>query len=82
MNSCIKEFIHRLPDNYSAVLVLNELEGFSINKIAEIMDISTGTVKVRLHRARARLKRELNLGCTISINSENRLECEQKKASE
>lgn len=82
MNGCIKAFIHRLSDSYSAVLVLNELEGFSINKIAEIMGISTGTVKVRLHRARAHLKKELDFGCTISINSKNRLECEQKKASE
>jgi len=78
MNECIKEFIHRLPINYSAVLVLSELEEMNTKEISNIMKLSIGTVKVRLHRARARLKKELEMGCNISTNSDNKMECERK----
>lgn len=78
MNECIREFIHRLPELYSSVLVLGELEGYRHREIAEILDISVESVKVRLHRARARLKEELSRGCTLSYSSDNRLECERR----
>jgi RNA polymerase sigma-70 factor (ECF subfamily) len=41
------------------VLVLREIEGFSYEEIAEVLQLSTGTVKSRLARARQSLRREL-----------------------
>jgi RNA polymerase sigma-70 factor (ECF subfamily) len=41
-----------------AVLVLRDLEGLSEQEAAEVLNVAQGTVKSRLHRARARFRRE------------------------
>jgi len=79
MNACIREFILRLPENYSTVLVLSDLEGYTNQEVADILTLSLETVKIRLHRARARLKEELSQGCDFSLNSSNTLECQRKE---
>ena len=63
MNDCVREFIEQLPHNYRAVLLLSEVEGFKNDEIAEILDLSLGTVKIRLHRARQKLRHELEMHC-------------------
>lgn len=78
MNACIREFILKLPDNYSAVLVLGDVEGHSNQEIADILELTLADVKIRLHRARARLKVELSKGCDFSHNNNNDLECQRK----
>jgi RNA polymerase sigma-70 factor (ECF subfamily) len=78
MNRCIASFIRRLPDTYASVLILSEFGDLSGKEIAEIAGISPGTVKVRLSRARARLKKELESGCTISTAGDDRIFCERK----
>jgi RNA polymerase sigma-70 factor (ECF subfamily) len=45
-----------LPEIFRTVLVLRELEGKSYLELAEILDLSIGTVESRLFRARARFK--------------------------
>ena len=65
MNECVREFIYRLPSDYKAVILLSEFEGFKNKEIADILQISLDTVKIRLHRARASLKKELDDGCTF-----------------
>jgi DNA-directed RNA polymerase specialized sigma24 family protein len=37
------------------MLVLKEVEGFSIEEVAEVLDLNANTVKVRLFRARRRI---------------------------
>jgi len=63
MNDCIAGYIERLPENYRMVLVLSEMEGLSNNEIAEILGVSLDTVKIRLHRGKAKLKQELESQC-------------------
>jgi len=63
MNSCIRGYIEKLPENYRTVLVLGELEEFKNNEIAEILGTTLDTVKIRLHRAREMLKEELRNNC-------------------
>lgn len=63
MNDCIQDFINRLPEAYRAVLVLSEYEGLRDSAIGEILGVAVGTVKIRLHRARARLMKELAENC-------------------
>jgi len=48
-----------VEDDYRAVLVLRDIEGFDYQQIAEILDIAVGTVKSRLHRARTAMKQKL-----------------------
>ncbi len=79
MNNCIKEFIHRLPREYSTVLLLGELEGCKIQEISEILGISQNAVKVRLHRARAKLRDKMDHGCVVTVACDSRMVCERKE---
>ena len=48
--------IHELPDAYRIVLLLRDIEELDTAEVAEMLEISPGNVKVRLHRARSALK--------------------------
>ncbi len=48
--------LNRLPEDYRSVVLLADLEDFSMGEIARILDCPVGTVKSRLFRARAILK--------------------------
>ncbi|MDK1023654.1 MAG: sigma-70 family RNA polymerase sigma factor [Gammaproteobacteria bacterium] len=49
----------KLPDKYREPLVLQVLEGYSLEEIAEIFNIPRNTVATRLHRARQKLRKQL-----------------------
>ena len=51
--------IAELPEERRIVVVLRDLEGLSYEEIAEVLDLELGTVRSRLHRARADLKDKL-----------------------
>lgn len=53
------KIIQELPDRYRQVFNLYALDGFSHKEISEIMDISTGTSKSNLARARMILKEKI-----------------------
>jgi len=76
MNACIREFIEHLPSPYRTVLVLSELECLKNQEIADIMRITLDTVKIRLYRARARLKKELERSCDFYRTEGSQLACE------
>ena len=79
MSDCVNEFIDNLPPDYKTVIVLSELEGLTNKEIAEILGISLDNVKIRLHRARAKLKAALNAGCDFYYNDQNTLACDRKQ---
>ena len=81
MSACVREFIGRLPENYRAAMVLSEIEGFTNEEIAAILGLTLETVKIRLHRARARLRKDLQAGCDFYRSDENELACDRKPAS-
>jgi RNA polymerase sigma-70 factor (ECF subfamily) len=56
----LEQAIRSLPAKYKSVFVLRELEGLSTQETAESLNISISTVKVRLHRARLRLRKKLS----------------------
>jgi len=62
-NRFIKEVIlneiQKLPFEYRSVLVLRDLEGMDYKEISQITNLSLGTVKSRLFRARKILKERL-----------------------
>jgi RNA polymerase sigma-70 factor (ECF subfamily) len=47
--------IASLPDRARMALVLHGIEGYAYEEVAELMGVSTGTVKSHIHRARALL---------------------------
>ncbi len=50
----------RLPDVYRTVFVARVIEGLSIEETAELLDVRPETVKTRLHRARALVRKALD----------------------
>jgi RNA polymerase sigma-70 factor (ECF subfamily) len=56
----LRETIQKLPPEYRIVLVLRDMEGLTDEEVAEITGLRSGTVRVRLHRARLFLRRELS----------------------
>lgn len=55
----IEEAIDGLPVLYRSVMVLRDVEGFSLEEVSKIMDSSVAAVKSRLHRARNSLRETL-----------------------
>jgi RNA polymerase sigma-70 factor, ECF subfamily len=51
--------VDSLPASYRSVFMLREIEGMSTSETAECLDLSEEAVKVRLHRGRAILRREI-----------------------
>ena len=79
MNNCVREVIDGLPPDYRAALILFNLQGRSVAEIAQILDISVATAKVRIHRAKARLKEALNRNCDFYTSDDGNLRCDRKK---
>ena len=55
----IQQAVDQLPDIYREVFLLRDVEELSINEAAEALSISIPSVKVRLHRARLMLQKQL-----------------------
>jgi len=59
LSSTIQHHIMSLPIAYRNVLLLRDIEGYSIAETAELLKISPASVKTGLHRARNKLKKLL-----------------------
>jgi len=55
----LREAVQRLPPSYRIVLVLRDMEGLTDEEVAEITGLRAGTVRVRLHRARLFVRKDL-----------------------
>lgn len=75
MSQCVRDKINLLPEPLRSVLVLFDQEGFSHQEIAEMLGLSVGAVKVRLHRARQALKEILTRECSFEIDKRSVLVC-------
>jgi RNA polymerase sigma-70 factor (ECF subfamily) len=78
MHDCIRGYVADLPLAQRAVLVLSEYEELPDQQIAEALGITVATAKIRLHRARRRLKDLLGAGCTLYRDDRNELACEPR----
>ena len=59
LREALRVAVTELPDIYRQVFALRDLEEMNIEETAEALGITTGTVKVRLHRARIMLQKRL-----------------------
>ncbi len=59
LREALRVAVAELPDIYRQVFTLRDLEELSIEETAEALGITTGAVKVRLHRARIMLQKRL-----------------------
>lgn len=59
LGAILRKAIDGLPEIYRNVMLLRDIEEMDVRETATALGISEGAVKVRLHRARALLQREL-----------------------
>ena len=59
LRKLIQQAVENLPDIYREVFLLRDVEELNINETAEALNISIPSVKVRLHRARMMLQKQL-----------------------
>lgn len=55
----LREAVQKLPPDYRLILVLHDMEELSDTDIAEITGLRLGTIRVRLHRARLFVRKQL-----------------------
>lgn len=55
----VEEELRSVPEPFRTAVVLRDIEGFSYEEVAEILNVQVGTVKSRLMRGRAHLKTRL-----------------------
>ena len=78
MSECVRQVIDSLPDTYRAALILHDLEGLSAEQTAAISDCSLATAKIRIHRARLRLKEALKDQCQFYRDPDSVFRCDRK----
>ncbi len=57
----IDRAIALLPDDMRSAIVLRDIQGFSYEEIAEILNANVGTIKSRISRGREKLRETLSL---------------------
>ncbi len=78
MNDCIRRTIDTLPDSYRSALILHDLESLSIDQVAEVCACTAATAKIRVHRARRRLRETLNDRCDFYRDDDSVFRCDRK----
>jgi RNA polymerase sigma-70 factor (ECF subfamily) len=84
----VDEALRKVPEPYRTTLVLRDLEEMSYEEIAEVLEISLGTVKSRLTRGREALKqrlapyvREAGTGMELTLREEDQVESLRSKVA-
>ena len=75
MGECVQNQINLLPETLRTVLVLFDIMEFSHHEIADILGVTVENVKVRLYRARKKLKTILEQKCSFERDERNVLVC-------
>ena len=76
MSRCVQDQLNLLSESMRSVLIFSDVMEFTHQEIAEILGLSVENVKVRLHRARKKLKTILEERCTFEVDERNVLVCE------
>lgn len=78
MNGCIRDYVSKLPAPQREILELKDLKGMTSAGVAKHLGISLDAAKIRLHRARAALRRELEKGCEFYQSDTGTLACDRR----
>ena len=78
MSQCVQEKMLLFPRSYRTILCLADIAGLTHHEIAEVLEVNVGNVKVRLHRAKAKMKGMLNQHCYFGNDERAVLVCTPK----
>lgn len=75
MSECVQRFVLDLPEILRTPLILHDLQGLKNREIAQVLGCSIEAAKMRLHRARARMKGMMEDNCELFRDEEDVLSC-------
>ena len=75
MTDCVQQFVLSLPETLRTPLILHDMEGFTNAQIAQVLGCSLEAAKMRLHRARAKLRKLMEERCDLFHDERNILSC-------
>lgn len=78
MCRCIHGIVDELPVDFRTIIHLSELKELKIGEIAQILDITPGAAKIRLHRARRALRERMERSCRILLDERAEIQCDRK----
>jgi RNA polymerase sigma-70 factor (ECF subfamily) len=78
---CLRGALSTLSESYRQVFELHDLAGLENPEIAELLDLPLSTVKIRLHRARHRLRAACEAGCEVYRGCRGDVACGPKDES-
>lgn len=78
MSDCVRGYLEGLSDAYRTVILLHDLQGLTNPEIAAFLGVSVDAVKIRLHRARSKLRAALGEGCSFSRDERGVTVCEPR----
>ena len=76
MSECVQGYLAQLPGDYRIAILLHDAHGLSNPEIAELLGCSLATAKIRVHRARARLRETLDAACSFEVDERGVLVCD------
>lgn len=79
MNACIYKHFRTLPKDDRTIIWLFDIQGFTHREISEILSMDIGNLKVRLHRARKKMKIILEKACRFERDERNAFVCVPKE---
>jgi RNA polymerase sigma-70 factor (ECF subfamily) len=78
-NDLLHQAILRIPANLRIVLVLHDMEELTTEEVAQILDLKQGTVRIRLHRARLTVRKQMSQILSAAVEPANRGGAIEKK---
>lgn len=78
MSACVDGYLAALPDDYRVAVLLRDVHGLGNAELAELVGCSVATAKIRVHRARTRLREALDAGCSFEIDDRGVLVCDPR----
>jgi RNA polymerase sigma-70 factor (ECF subfamily) len=82
MSECVQGYLAALPDDYRIAILLHDGHGLSNPEIAQLLGCSLATAKIRVHRARARLRETLRAACSFEIDERGVLVCDPQPVTD
>lgn len=76
MSRCVQDQLNLLSESMRSVLIFADVMDFTHQEIANILGLTVENVKVRVHRARKKMKDILKEKCTFEVDERNVLVCE------
>jgi RNA polymerase sigma-70 factor, ECF subfamily len=76
MSECVQRYLVTLSDDYRVALFLHDMHGLSNPEVARLLGCSVATAKIRVHRARQRLRAALDAACTFEVDERGVLVCQ------